>query len=306
MDGAGAAGFLRAGAQVAQSVARVGGVFRVEAAAIVADGDDELVAVQMDSQFDSGGTGVPEHVVQRLFDGKENIAADAEVARQGGDVVFDIEKTAHRGVLEKCLGVFGDIGGHIAEGVALRVDEPDRLVHPSQQAARLGAQAVERGGGRGILCHRWHGGLADEDELGQAAPQIIVQVGGDAGALAVHHPFHARFEIEPAGQEQSRHQSGQGGGRHRELEPRAIPEAVLHGTRRRRAVDHGVLADQQGLDDLGWWPMFPGAGSVLPAVGRIRRDQPARVAWYFHELAIGEFHAQDGHHARHVEVVEAR
>ena len=128
-DATNAAGLRGARAHVRKAVPLPIQGLRVKPATVILNRHDHLLFAPMDPQAHFAGARVPHGVVQRLLDTEKDIPPHAKVAREVGQLLLDVKAAANRRRLEKRLGVFAQVGGEITKGVALRIDQPDDVLH---------------------------------------------------------------------------------------------------------------------------------------------------------------------------------
>ena len=140
----------------------------------------------------------------------------------------DLEPQRNPRDIEELAGKGGDVVDERPQGVLARIHRPDDFIEAADDVFGLDGKLVERRLQRGLFGVL--GGERGEDgNLGEAGAQIVVQVAGDAGALAfpgiadfqqLDAALHPQAGGEPAGA--GRGEKDQPA--HRSIKPGGLPE----------------------------------------------------------------------------------
>ena len=168
---------LGAGAHVGEAVAGSGG--GREAGAVVGDFDGEVCGGRCEAEFEFGGAGVFDDVVDGFADDEEELMAEGGREVAGFDLLGEVEAAAEVGGLREVGDLRGEVGEEVVEAVLFGIDGPDDFIEGSDGFA----------GGFGEAIELWdvatlrEGDVGEEADLGEAGADLIVHVAGDAGAL---------------------------------------------------------------------------------------------------------------------------
>ncbi len=204
---------------------------------------DQFERIGMQSQRDAHlvAGGVPDGVVERLFEGEEEIVAGLGRERPGGHLDRQVEPAAHIGRDEEVVRVLAHVVDQAVERVVLGIDGPDDLIERTRQIAGGIIDAREHGGGVGGLGERTAPRLAQHRDSGEARAEVVVDVLCDACALALDlmlalHaldlPLHAPAD-DMAGKDDDAAGRGQAA---RPEKPPRLPEKRVDGKREGRAL----------------------------------------------------------------------
>ena len=162
-----------------------------EALAVVLDGEVEAVGALHEAQPDDPRVRVLDDVVQRFLHRQEQVVADVRAELVRRQVRRHVEAQLDAGQRQVLLGELADVGDEAVERIVPRIDGPDDLVHRPRQLARRVRDLAEMAGD---LVRRFATRqLAEQRDLGQPGAEIVVDVAGDAIAIALDRAL----QLEP-------------------------------------------------------------------------------------------------------------
>src|SRR5690242_1184652 len=94
------------------------------------------------------------------------------------------QPAANAGGAEEILGEASEISNEAVESVVFGIDGPNDFVHRASQFARSGIDLIDITGCLGFSFEFATDSLAEHGDTGEAGAQVIVNIAGDAGALA--------------------------------------------------------------------------------------------------------------------------
>ena len=263
-------------AQTVAFVNRVAIPGEIEFPAIIRDAQTVPPVYDPEIDTDFGSTGVPQHVMNSLFEDEEDLPPQIGYHPQILLLGWRVEPKPYVPRGENVTGETPHTMEQVVHVVSFRVNGPDNIAHRIHQIPRdagdIGQWLREL---RVRRIYQPAGNLAEDGDLGEAGADVVVQVRGDPGA----HALEFQQPRDPVAVEPINRRGGDGRGQ--QLKPPAQPNRRQNheadGCRLCAGNAFGVDgADQKpvrGRREVG----------VMDAAGE-RRRAPTRVGPLHHVL----------------------
>ena len=158
------------------------GFFDEKAFSIVVDNDGKLLSGDSDGELNGGGLGVFDSVVEGFAGGEEDVVSAAGADGPVGDVSFDVGAEGYLRIVEKFASEGGQVVDEGTEAVFFWGGGPDDFIQGCDDVFGLVGEGMEGGTEIGVVrVFGSEGGK--EGEFCEACSEVVVEVGGDAGAF---------------------------------------------------------------------------------------------------------------------------